>query len=59
MKPKVLIQIALTDAGECMVSSTSANQISNLGLLSIAEQYFKSTLQKKEESQIVKPRFDL
>lgn len=59
MKPKVLIQIALTDNGECAVSSTSPNQITNLGLISIAEQYFKSTLEKKEESQIVKPRFDL
>lgn len=59
MTPKVLIQIVLSDAGEVAVSSTSGNQITNLGLISIAEQYFKSTLQKKEESSIVHPRFEV
>lgn len=55
MKPKVLIQIFMLDDGKIGVSSTSNNQITNLGLIGVAQSLFLKGVQETEPSRIIVP----
>ena len=52
-KPQVLIQIALLEDGKIGVSSTSNNQVTNLGLIGVAQALFQKNVEQKEASRIV------
>lgn len=57
-KPKVLIQVYLMDDGKIGVSSTSTNQVTNLGLIGVAQAMFLKGVNespKQEESRIFVP----
>jgi hypothetical protein len=55
--PKVLIQIALLEDNQIGINSTSSNQVTNLGLLQVADSFFKSVLanSQAQKSNIVIP----
>ena len=55
MKPQVLVQIALLEGGKIAVTSTSTNQITNLGLIGVAQSMFLKGIEEKEAPKIIQP----
>lgn len=59
MNHKVLIQIAIMENGEAAVNSTSKNPATNVWLCEVAKTFFMGSVRGQEESEIIKPRFDV
>ena len=58
-KPRVIIQVFLRNNGQVGVSSTSANHITNLGLIGVAQAIFQKQVTPEDPSRILKPELNL
>jgi len=54
-KPKVVIYIFLTDEGQVSIQTSSQNQITNLGMLGIAQSLIQKQIEVKQPSNIIVP----